>query len=182
MPRLPPCAAAALALVCAGCQPDRPPPPVRGFQGLPVSGDRPSATAAGFTRCVSVDAVSLRCRRSGVTLAGAGPYEAAVDLRGSDGQSGFGHLTLWHDEDQRALYAAILALAKDGWRFCWTGTDRAGDQAIFTKQGEAVRIYMDISYWGKRRIRIFPAATAPKPSTPCVPEPDLGLFGLSLAD
>lgn len=169
-------------MLLAGCQPDRPPPPARSFLGLPISGDRASATAAGFTRCVSADAVSLRCRKSGILFLGAGPYEAALDMRGSDGQSGFRNLTLWHDDDQRALYAAILALAKRGWTFCRTGTDRAGDQAIFSKPGADVRIHMDISYWGKRRIRIFPAAAAPTPSTPCVQEPNLGLFGLSLND
>lgn len=97
-------------------------------------------------------------------LFGAGPYEAAVDLLGKDGRSGFDHLTLWHDADQRALYAAIRAAVKSGWSLCYTGTDRAGDQAILSRDGEPVRIYLDISYWGKRRIRIYPEAAAPKPS------------------
>ena len=171
-------ATVALALLVTACQPDRPPPPNLSFQDLPVSGDRAHAVATGFDRCVYVDAVSVRCRKKGVSLFGAGPYEGAVDLRGKDGRGGFDHLTLWHDTDQRALYRAILAIAKSGWSLCYTGSDKAGDQAIFSHQGEPVRIYLDISYWGKRRIRVYPANAAPKPSTPCLPNKSLGLLGL----
>lgn len=172
----------AAALAVAGCQADTPPPAGLTFLALPIAGPRSLASAAGFDRCVYVDAVSLRCRKSGVALMGAGPYEAAVDMRGKDGRSGFGHLTLWHDDDQRALYPAIRALAKDGWTMCFTGTEQAGDQAIFTKAGAPVRIYMDISYYGKRRIRIFPPTRAPRPSSPCLAGKGLGMFGISTAD
>lgn len=170
-----------LALMLAGCQADRPPPAQVMLGPLPVAGARSDAVAAGFRRCLYVDAVSIRCRKSGVTLFGAGPYEAAVDLLGDDGRSGFRHLTLWHDSDQRALYRAIAVIAKSGWDLCYTGSDRAGDQAIFSRPGAPVRIYLDISYWGKRRIRIFPAGAAPPPSTPCLPNKSLGLLGLELA-
>lgn len=173
---------AAVALLATGCQPPKPPPADLTFRQLPVAGDRGTAVAAGFDRCVYVDAVSVRCRKSGVMLFGAGPYEGAVDLLGKDGRSGFDHLTIWHDTDQRALYRAIRAAAKSGWTLCYTGTDRAGDQAIFSRAGEPVRIYLDISYWGKRRIRLYPAAAAPKPSTPCLPNKSLGLLGIGLAD
>lgn len=169
-------------LLAAGCQAQKPPPPALTFLELPVAGDRDNAVRAGFDRCIYVDAVSVRCRKGGVMLFGAGPYQAAVDLLGKDGRSGFDHLTLWHDTDQRALYAAIRAAVKSGWDLCYTGTDRAGDQAIFSRTGEPVRIYLDISYWGKRRIRIYPAATAPKPSSPCLPNKSLGLLGLNMSD
>lgn len=171
---------AGLALFCAGCNRAPPVPPVVSFEGLPVSGDWQSAWAAGFNRCIYVDAISMRCRKAGVELFGAGPYEAAVDLLGRNGRGGFRQLTLWHDGDQRALYDAIVELAERGWRFCHTGSDRAGDQAIFTRPDTAFKIYMDISYWGKRRLRIFPNAFAPRPSTPCIPEKSLGLFGLNV--
>lgn len=169
-------------LLLVGCQPRKPPPPDLTFRQLPVSGDRDNAVRAGFDRCIYVDAVSVRCRKSGVMLFDAGPYQAAVDLLGKDGRSGFDHLTLWHDTDQRALYDAIRAAVKSGWDLCYTGTDRAGDQAIFSRTGEPVRLYLDISYWGKRRIRIYPAASAPKPSSPCLPNKSLGLLGLNLSD
>lgn len=172
-------AVAALALAATGCQPQRPPPPPLSFQNLPVAGPRTLAAAAGFDRCTNVDAVSIRCRRSGVTLFGAGPYEAGVDLVGREGRGGFRNLTMWHDRDQRALYAAIDAFARQGWTLCFTGTEQAGDQAIFSKPGEPVRVYMDISYYQKRRLRIFPAAAAPAASTPCRPNMGMGLFGLS---
>lgn len=173
-------AALALALLIAGCQPDRPPPPALRFRQLPVSGDRASAVAAGFDRCILVDAVNIRCRKAGVSLFGAGPYQAAVDLRGKDGRSGFDHVTIWHDRDQRALYRVVEAIAKSGWTLCYTGTDRGGDQAIFSRPGEPVRIYLDLSYWGKRRIRIYPAGAAPTPSTPCLPNKSLGVLGLDV--
>lgn len=174
-------ASLAFATLIAGCQPDRPPPPALSFQNLPVAGARSNAVAAGFDRCIHVDAVSVRCRKAGVTLFGAGPYQAAVDLLGKNGVSGYDHVTIWHDRDQRALYRAIEAVAKRDWTLCYTGSDRGGDQAIFSRAGEPVRIYLDISYWQKRRIRIYPNAVAPKPSTPCLPNASLGLLGISVA-
>ncbi len=167
-------------LLCAGCAPDPPPPPPARFGGLPVSGSLGTALNSGFTACVNVDAISLRCRRHGVKLLGQGPFEAALDLRGSKGQSGFSNLTLWHDEDQRALYQVLPPLMKGGWRFCYTGTERAGDQAVFTHPDRPFSVYMDISYWGKRRIRVFPNSGAPRLSGPCTPSKTLSLFNMSI--
>lgn len=111
---------------------------------------------------------------------GHGPYEAAVDLRGSKGQSGFNHLTLWHDDDQEALYDTLVSLHRKGWRSCYTGTDRAGDQAIFTHRDVRVRISIDISYYNKRRLRVFPSWVPQKLSSPCIPNEGLGIFNLNV--
>lgn len=146
-------------LACAGCRPaSAPPPPSLSFAGLPVSGNAGDARRAGFTNCVDLDAVHVRCRRHSVMLAGVGPYEAAVDLAGSDGAGGFDHLTLWHDSDNDALLKLAAALEHDGWQRCLTGDGRAGDQAIFTRAGAPVGLSMDISYWGKRRMRVVPVS------------------------
>jgi hypothetical protein len=139
-----------------------------------------AAARGGFRHCFNMDAVHVRCRRAGVTLYGRGPYEAAVDLRGSRGQSGFDHLVLWHDGDQRALYDILPSLHRRGWRLCITGTDRAGDQAIFTRKGEPVRISMDISYYGKRRLRILPLDKPQELSTRCIPQKGLSVFNLNV--
>ena len=146
------------ALLLAGCGPHRPPPPTLAFDGLPVSGSMADARRAGFTDCEQPDAISLRCRRHKVTLAGAGPYEAALDLVGGDGSGGFDQLTLWHDGDQDAVYQITDALEKRGWRHCNVATaDGHGDQIIYTRSGERVRISMDLSYWNRRRLRVLPA-------------------------
>ncbi|CAN5428790.1 hypothetical protein BH10PSE15_BH10PSE15_12630 [soil metagenome] len=89
-------------------------------------------------------------------LEGTGPYEAALDLVGSDGSGGFDQLLLWHDSDQYAVYAVTDVLEKQGWRSCNTGTDDHGDQNIYTHAGVPVRVSMDLSYWGKRRLRVIP--------------------------
>ena len=167
----------ALALAVAGCTPDRPAPPDRSFAGLPVTGSIASARRAGFNHCVDQDAVHVRCRRSEVTIFGQGPYQAAVDLRGSAGESGFHHVTVWHDDDPRALYRVPKTLVEQGWSFCFTGGDRGGDQAIFTRPDVPFFIFMDISYYGERRIRIFPKGGEPQLSGPCKPG-TLSLFGL----
>jgi len=143
-------------LLLAGCGPHGPPPPSSWFAGWPVSGSIADARRAGFTDCVNTDAISLRCRRHGVMLEGAGPYEAALDLVGGDGSGGFDQLVLWHDHDQEAVYKITDALEKQGWRHCNTGTEDRGDQIIYTKAGTAARISMDLSYWDKRRLRILP--------------------------
>ncbi len=87
---------------------------------------------------------------------GAGPFEAAVDLVGSDGSGGFDELILWHGQNQYSLYDVAEALEKQGWQHCSTGTDDKGDQIIYARKGVHVRISMDLSYWGKRRLRIIP--------------------------
>lgn len=148
----------AASLLLAGCSPEPPrSPPARiMFEALPVSGSLADAQRAGFTNCVERASRSLRCGRHGVMFAGAGPYEAAVDLVGGDGSGGFDELTLWHDQDQYALYKVTEALEKQGWQHCSTGTDDKGDQIIYTRKDVRVRISMDLSYWGKRRLRLIP--------------------------
>jgi hypothetical protein len=143
-------------LALAGCGDYRPPPPHTAFGPLPVSGSLADARFAGFDACVA-DSTAMRCRRNGVSLFGQGPFDAAVDLAGSDGSGGFDQLTLWHDRDQSAVVALGEALERNGWKACFTGLDRRGDQAVYSKRGAPVRFSMDLSYWGKRRFRILPA-------------------------
>ena len=145
-----------MLLLLAACTPHRAPPPRVSFEGLPVSGTLADAHRAGFTDCVQPDWDSLRCRRHGAMLKGAGPYEAAVDLVGGDGGGGFDELILWHDRDQYAVYGITDVLEKQGWRNCSTGAGDRGDQIIYTHAGMPVRISMDLSYWGKRRLRVIP--------------------------
>jgi hypothetical protein len=148
--------AAALVLL-AGCGgPDRPPPAPLAFDGLPLSGSRADARKAGFTDCWE-DTIEMRCRRGGVSLFGFGPYNAAVDLQGSKGGGGFDHITLWHDRDQNAFLPLVNALEGRGWKPCYTGVGSRGDQGIYTHKGVPARISVDLSYWGKRRLRIIPS-------------------------
>lgn len=151
------------AWLCAGCEPVRPPPPAVVWHGLPVSGTASDARQAGFADCVDLDATHIRCRRHGVMAENAGPYEAAVDLAGGNGEGGFDHVTLWHDRDNDAVFKIATALEHAGWSRCLTGDGRSGDQAIYTRAGSPVRLSMDISYWGKRRIRVFPVGTGANP-------------------
>ncbi len=126
------------------------------FAGLPVSGRLADAQRAGFTDCVDLDAVHIRCRRHGVIVQVSGPYEAAVDLAGSRGEGGFDQLTLWRDRDNDGVFKIAEALERAGWTKCLTGNGRVGDQAIYTLAGSTVRASMDISYWGRRRLRLIP--------------------------
>ena len=147
--------AAAFPLVASCGGPDQPPPPPLAFEGLPVSGSLADAVKAGFTRCWK-DTTEMRCRRDAVRLLGFGPFNAALDLDGSDGGGGFDQLILWHDRDQNALFEVGAALETRGWRSCFTGEGNKGDQAIYTHDAAPVRFAMDLSYWGKRRLRILP--------------------------
>ncbi|WP_313535268.1 hypothetical protein [Sphingomonas sp.] len=149
---------ACTALLIAGCssEPPAPPPPSLAYAGLPVSGSLADAKRAGFDQCLQMDGGHLRCRRSGVMLLGEGPYEAALDLIGGDGESGFRQITLWHDRDQSAVMKVGEALKKKGWAFSYTGEGGRGDQMILTKKGAPVHFSIDLSYWGKRRVRILP--------------------------
>ncbi len=144
-----------VAALVAGCTPHRPPPPSRSFDGLPVSGTLADARAADFTRCVS-DPISMRCRRSGVMIEGQGPYEAAVDLVGSDGNGGFDDLTLWSEGDETAVLDAGDALERKGWRSCITGHDNVGDQQVYAHPQVPFLFSMDISYYAHRRLRLIP--------------------------
>jgi hypothetical protein len=147
----------ALALLLPGCgYADHPPPPPSSFAGLPVSGSLEDAYKAGFTRCRS-EWNRMRCRRNNVMLLGHGPFNAAVNLDGGDGGGGFDELTLWHDRDQDAAIAIGNDLERQGWRSCYTGEGRRGDQAVYTHADASVRVSLDLSYWGKRRLRIIPS-------------------------
>lgn len=159
--------AGAIGVACAmaplaGCEADPlpPPPAYAAYAGLPIRGSLADARKAGFTRCAEV-ARKLRCRRDGVLIEGEGPYDAAVDLTGSDGAGGFRELTLWHPSDQFSLYRVRDALKRKGWQSCITGEGMKGDQMIFTRRGAPVRYSMDISYWGKRRMRIIAESGQP---------------------
>lgn len=148
--------AMALSLL-AGCrQVDPPPPSTLILEGLPISGDLSDALKAGFTTCVEITTTEMRCRRTGVTFQGLGPFNAAVNLNGRKGASGFDQLTLWHDRDQNALLAIASALERQGWQSCFTGEGSRGDQGIYTHPSAPVRISLDLSYAGKRRLRIIP--------------------------
>lgn len=147
----------AMALAgCSGEPPSPPPPKTLIYAGLPVRGSLADAQRAGFDNCIEIDGGHLRCRRSGVMLLGEGPYEAAVDLIGGDGRGGFLQITLWHDRDQSAVLKVGEALKKRGWRYSYTGEGARGDQMIFVHQGAPVHFLIDLSYWGKRRVRILP--------------------------
>ena len=135
--------------------PTRSPPPSAWFARLPVSGSLADAHRAGFTRCWK-DSREMRCRRDGVMFLGFGPFNAALDLNGRNGGGGFDQLVLWHDRDQDAAIDVTAALERHGWRACFTGEGQRGDQGIYTHRAAAVRISMDLSYWGKRRMRVIP--------------------------
>jgi hypothetical protein len=144
-------------LLLAGCEPHHTPPARLMYGSLPVTGSLADARRAGFTDCVQPDYVSMRCRKHKVMVDGTGPYEAAVDLVGGDGSGGFDQVVLWHDRDQYAVYKITDMLDHTGWQSCNTGVDEKGDQMIYSRKGARVRISMDLSYWGKRRLRILPA-------------------------
>ena len=161
-----------------GREPNQPPPPTLWFAGLPVSGDLANALRAGFDDCPEMDAVNIRCRRHGVMIYGNGPYEAAVDLRGSKGQSGFDHLTVWNVGDQSALYKVLASLHERGWTSCHTEFSLGGGQAIFTHRASPVFFSIDLNYYGKRRLRVFPIWYSLELASSCIPDKDLSLFGL----
>ena len=145
-----------LILLCTACGSGDPPPPRLTYAGLPVSGTLADAQGAGFDDCFNIDWNHMRCRRHGVMLAGQGPYEAAVDLDGRKGERGFEQLTIWHDRDNSALFAVTERLKQMGWKYCYTGSGRKGDQLVLARKDVAVKLSMDLSYWGKRRLRILP--------------------------
>ncbi len=155
---------AALALLGACDEAGPPPPPAKAFEGLPVSGGMAAARAAGFARCIAFT-TAMRCRRDGVRIAGEGPFSAALDLAGREGEGGFNQLTLWHDGDQQAVFAIGYALEARGWRSCLVPTPggESGDQKVWTRPGAPVRFAMDVSYWGKRRMRVIPEWRADRP-------------------
>jgi len=147
-----------MAVLASACSPT-PPPPDLAYEGLPVNGGQAFAEKLGFKPCFKTSN-ALRCRKEGVTLFGQGPFRGAVDLREGEG-SGFYQLTLWHDSDQDAVLALNPVLKAQGWQLCRTGQEDRGDQEIWTRKGSPVRISTDISYWGKRRLRILPEQGQP---------------------
>ncbi len=139
-----------------------PAPRAMSLGALPVQGGRADALRAGFLHCTEATRNKLRCRRGGVILAGLGPFTAAVDLLGAEGQGGFYQLTLWDDYDADAVDALGKHLKAQGWSLCRTGPNEyAGDQDIYTLAGQSVRFSIDISYWGKQRARILPELNQP---------------------
>jgi hypothetical protein len=151
-----------LPLLLSACGEHRQPPSSLKFGDLPISGTLSDARRAGFTACIS-DNADMRCRRNAVIFERRGPFSAAVDLDGGDGAGGFDHLTLWHESDQDALVAIVDELKSEGWSECFTANGRWADQAIYRRQGSPVFMSMDLSYWSKRRLRVFPAWRATMP-------------------
>jgi hypothetical protein len=159
-----------------GREHNRPPPPTQWFAGLPISGNLSDALRAGFDDCPQMDAVNIRCRRHGVMIYGNGPYEAAVDMHGSRGQSGFDHLTIWNIGDQSALYKVLFSLRDRGWTSCHTEFMLGGGQAIFMHRGSPVFVSIDLNYYGKRRLRVFPTWHSAELGGPCIGDKDLDMF------
>lgn len=143
-------------VLLAGCEARQTAPQRFTYQGLPVQGSLADAQHAGLTDCTTIVRY-VRCRQDGVTFMGKGAYHAAVDVLYDDGSGGFYELTLWRDGDQIETYTVGTTLLDQGWQRCRTGpNENTGDQEIFTKAGSPVRISIDLSYWGKRRLRIIP--------------------------
>ncbi|MEG3085855.1 hypothetical protein [Sphingomonas sp. PB4P5] len=142
-------------LAIAGCE-RPPPPPGLAVGDLPISGSLAAATRRGFTDCFKSDAIRMRCRRHDVMVMGYGPFEAAVDLIGGDGSGGFDQVTFWHDRDQYAVYAIAEAFERRGWTSCYNSLTDRGDQIIYTRKGTPFQVMMDLSYYGKRRLRFVP--------------------------
>ena len=139
-----------------------PPPALTFFDGLPVTGSVRDALREGFTTCIDFN-TSLRCRKNGVMLLNHGPFNAAVDMAGSDGRGGFYQLTLWHDLDKQVASDFARDLERQGWHSCLTMLHNWGDQNILRRSGSPVRISVDLSFYSKRRIRIIPERFAKEP-------------------
>lgn len=148
-------------LLLAGCEARQTAPRRFMFEGLPVQGSLADAQHAGLNDCTTIVRY-VRCRADGVMFRGKGPYHAAVDVLYDDGSGGFYELTLWRDGDQIETYTVGADLAQQGWHMCRTGpNENTGDQEIYTKPGSPVRFSIDLSYWGKRRLRIIPELGQP---------------------
>jgi hypothetical protein len=129
-----------------------------------------------------MDAIHIRCRRHDVRFLGRGPFEAAVDLLGGTGQSGFDRLTLWSDNDQDSVFLIAALLKREGWVYCYTGNEMEGDQAIFTKPWSPFWVSVDISYYSKRRLRVFPTSDLGWLRKDCVPDNSMIRFGREAAE
>jgi hypothetical protein len=146
----------------------RRPPPTIVFIGLPVSGTLQDALRRGFVNCFASDAVHMRCRHHNLYIGSLGPYEAAIDLMGGNGEGGFDQLVIWHDRDNAAVFKIGNALLRAGWNRCYTSIGNWGDQAIYTRPGSPVRLSMDLSYWAKRRLRIIPTSSDQERDRRCI--------------
>jgi hypothetical protein len=145
---------------CSAPPPDqKPAKPSAVFEGLPLSGNEATALAAGFGNCLDATK-GLRCRKDGVTIMGVGPLIAAVDLdqKRPDGSARFDHVTLWHPSDQGVVLGLEDALARAGWKSCITT-----DAERFWRPPSPLRIAIDTSYWGHRRVLISAPPPDPKP-------------------
>jgi hypothetical protein len=141
----------------ASCGEERQPPTAFLFDNLPVSGSLADAQRAGFTACLSHN-VDMRCRKEGVFFRRHGPFSAAVDLQGGDGGGGFEHLTLWHSSDQSALVAITNALRNGGWSECLSPSGSGWeDQAIYQQKDAPIFIALDLTYWDRRTLKVYPA-------------------------
>jgi hypothetical protein len=147
----------------ASCREAPQPPAAFLFEDLPVSGSLADARRAGFTACVSHN-VEMRCRKEGVSFQRHGPFSAAVDLEGGDGAGGFDHLTLWHASDQSALVAITNDLRNGGWGECLTpmGSGWEG-QAIYQRNASPIFIALDLTYWDRRTLKLYPAVPSKIP-------------------
>lgn len=126
------------------------------FAGLPLSGNLSTALAAGFGACLEATR-GLRCQKADVMVMGIGPLRAAVDLdvKRAGGAARFDHVTLWHPSDQSVTIALRPLLEKQGWQSCLTP-----DAERLWNPPSPIRIAIDTSYWGSRRLVI----SAPAPS------------------
>jgi hypothetical protein len=93
-----------------------------------------------------------------------GPFSAAVDLQGGDGAGGFDHLTVWHSSDQSALVIITNVLRKEGWSECLkpVGSGWEG-QAIYQREDAPIFIALDLTYWDRRTLKVFPAVPTQLP-------------------
>ena len=153
---------AALALSGCGEAPKPPEKPIKAnavFEGLPLSGNQATAIAAGLTDCVDATK-GVRCRKDGIRVMGVGPVSVAVDLelKADDGSARFDHVTLWHPTDQGVVLGLEGTLADAGWKSCITITEER-----FWRPPSPLRIAIDTSYWGHRRVVISAPPPDPKP-------------------
>lgn len=152
------------ALLLSACS-EAPPPdepalkPNAVFEALPLSGNKATALAAGFGGCLEASK-GLRCHKDGVMVKGVGPLKAAIDLdkKAANGMPRFDRVTLWHDTDQGAVLDLKPALENTGWASCLTR-----DEERYWDPPSPIRIAIDTSYWGKRRVVISAPPPDPRP-------------------
>lgn len=128
-----------------------------------MSGSLTDAQRAGFTECISHN-VEMRCRKEGVFFQRHGPFSAAVDLQGGDGEGGFDHLTLWHSSDQSALVKITNVLRDGGWEECLAPAGSGWEgRAIYHRKNSPIFIALDLTYWDRRTLKVYPAGSGKIP-------------------